>query len=271
MTLEVAMRQVNSHLQAQRPTDFFKILIHQFPWDGETWAVILGTRDHPEEYWIWGKIDDNTRQTSYHDRVLLREVSRAKSLKRSSSFAADDGDDDDFIPEDECYETSAKEPTALDSSKRRRTLAGAAGNKEHASKSTEKNANTNMYTPISDDEGHLTLSQLSASRRKAAAGPIENDRSAATPISTQPQRASPKVQKPQPHNLQEAFFDVQVHVNSQVDSDGLPVICTNERLEAYMKGLEAAANKNNAYLFGSMRATIDRELVKAGGLALPDI
>jgi hypothetical protein len=58
-------------------------------------------------------------------------------------------------------------------------------------------------------------------------------------------------------------------VNSQVDSDGLPVICSNARLETYVRALQAAASKNNAYVFGSMRDMIDGELEKVGLQALP--
>jgi hypothetical protein len=51
----------------------------------------------------------------------------------------------------------------------------------------------------------------------------------------------------------------------------MPVISSNARLETYIKGLEDAAVKNNAYLFESTPAAIDGELEKAGVLALPDI
>jgi hypothetical protein len=71
-----------SLFEAQRLADTFQILIHEFPWDGQIWAVILGTRDDPEEYSIWGKVDDNTRQISYHNRSCskrscLRSYTRA--------------------------------------------------------------------------------------------------------------------------------------------------------------------------------------------------
>jgi hypothetical protein len=62
---------------------------------------------------------------------------------------------------------------------------------------------------------------------------------------------------------------MRAHVNSQVDSDGLPVIFSNAGIERYMRGLEVAASKNNSYLFGSMRAMIDEELAKVGLPALP--
>jgi hypothetical protein len=230
--------------------------------------VILGTRDHPEEYSIWGMIDENTKQTSYHDRVRLREISSAKTMKRSSRYAFDTGDDEEFMPGDERRKTRAKASTALNSSKRRRTLAGAASNKESAPKSMEVIAKTNMYTPVSDDEEDLTLSQLSESRRKVVA----DASSAATPVparASSPQHASPNVQQSGSHDLQKAFLDARAHVNSQVDSDGLPFICSNARLETYVRALQAAASKNNAYVFGSMRDMIDGELEKVGLQALP--
>lgn len=129
--------------------------------------MILGTKDYPDRYSVWGKIDSNTKKASYHDRFLLREVSRQKSSKRSSQYAFDAGDDDEFIPE-------------VVSSKRRRTSTGTTGSKDPASKSAAKIVKRSTYTPVSDDEEDLTLRQLSDSRRKAAAGTIDGNRSTAT-------------------------------------------------------------------------------------------
>jgi hypothetical protein len=191
---------------------------------------------------------------------LLREVSRQKSSKRSSQYAFDAGDDDEFIPEE-------------GPSKRRRASTGAAGSKDPASNSAGKIAKRSTYTPVSDDEEDLTLRQLSDSRRKAAAATINGNRSTAIPASarvTESQRASPKTQQPQPYDFQKAVINIRAHVTSQEDINGLPVICSNATLQKYMKGLEDAASDNNAYVFRNMRNAIDEELVKIGLPALPD-
>lgn len=120
----------------------------------------------------------------------------------------------------------------------------------------------------------MTISQLRKSRLEAVARASGDDESTATPVparASSPQQASPSVQQSESHDLREALFNVQAHVNSQEDSDGLPVILSNARLQTYMKGIEIAASQSNAYLFGSMRATIDRELVRIGVSALLDV
>lgn len=254
--------------------DCSKILIHQFQYGNENWAVILGTRDDPQEYSIWGKIDGTTKQTVYHDKILLKEVSPLKPPKRSSRRAVNGGDDGDFLPGTGREKKRKDGSIPLNASKRPRTLNRPRSNKGPARKSIEGNTKTRTYTPVSDDEEDLTLSQLKELKRKTVAGPIENDRSPATPVAAKAsssQLAILDIQQSESHDLQKTFSDVQVHVNSQLDSDGLPVICSNATLEACMKGLEAAASKNKAYVFKSMRATINGELMKMGASALPDI
>jgi hypothetical protein len=83
------------------------------------------------------------------------------------------------------------------SSKRRRASTGAAGSEDPASKGAGTTAKRSTYTPVSDDEEDLTLRQLNDSRRKAAAGTIDGNRSTATPVparATAPHRACPKAQ-----------------------------------------------------------------------------
>jgi hypothetical protein len=60
-------------------------------------------------------------------------------------------------------------------------------------------------------------------------------------------------------------------LNDQVDSEGLPFICLNAKLERYLKGLEVVASRNNAYVFRSMRDMIDEELANVGLPTLPDV
>ena len=62
--------------------------------------MIFGTRDRQEGYSVYGTIDENTKQTSYHDRFLLREVSRTSLLKRPNRESVSSGHDDESIPED---------------------------------------------------------------------------------------------------------------------------------------------------------------------------
>jgi len=221
--------------------------------------VILGTRDHPEEYSIWGKTDDDTKQPAYHDRILLKEVSHVERPKRSRRNAAGDDDDDD-LPGSHAHEFRVKVP-----SKRRRTLATAA-----ARKNVQKARQTAIGTTVSHDDENLTPSQSSAPR----CGPIDEDSLATTPTTTRSPRSQhvdPNTQNSHKRDLGESFLDTRAHVNSQVDSDGLPVICSNAKLETYLKGLEAAASKDNAYVFGSMRDMINGELVRVGLPGLPDI
>ena len=252
--------------------NIFKILIHQFLWEGQTWAAILGTRDNPEEYSIWGKVNIHTKQTSYHDRILLKEVARAKPPKRHGRQAFVSDEDDEYIPEPEHPKERVESSTASSSSKARRTAAGSTGKKQSASKDIEQSGRTAMCTPISDDNENLKLSELS---RKAVASPIDDGASSA--VSPVPARASPlqqafpNIQQPHEHNLQESFLDTQAYVYSRVDKDGKPVICSNAALVTYMKVLEDAADKNDAHLFRSIRATIARALVKAGLPSLPDL
>jgi hypothetical protein len=60
-------------------------------------------------------------------------------------------------------------------------------------------------------------------------------------------------------------------LNDLVDSEGLPFICLNAKLERYLKGLEVVASRNNAYVFRSMRDMIDEELANVGLPTLPDV
>jgi hypothetical protein len=97
-----------------------KVLIHQFPYDdGQTWAVILGTRDDPDEYYIWGKIadDGNTRTTSYHDKIVLKEATRAMNT---------DGDNE-YLPGPEYSKNGAIIGAERDQSKRGRVSITATG------------------------------------------------------------------------------------------------------------------------------------------------
>jgi hypothetical protein len=237
--------------------------------------MILGTRDHQgEDYSIWGMIDDNTKQTSYHDRVLLREVSRTELLKRPNRVSVSAGDDDESVPEDKFLEKRVKVPTALKPNKRPRTLPTAAGNQMSASEETQRTSKTKAYTPVSDDEEDMTLSQLNHSRCEAAAGVFGDDKSTATPVPTRtssPQRTSSKTRQPQPRNLQKAFLDIRAHVNGQAGRDGLPVIFSNADIAMFMRGLEVAASRKDPYLFDNMRATISEELAKIRLPALPDV
>ena len=105
-------------LEALRPADFFEILIHQFRWEEQTWAFILGTRDDPEEYRIWGKIDDTSEQISYNDKILLEEVPPAEPTTRSGRRNVDG----DFLPDTELHKKRKNASTAVNSSKRRQTL-----------------------------------------------------------------------------------------------------------------------------------------------------
>ncbi|GAB7328690.1 hypothetical protein MBLNU13_g00611t2 [Cladosporium sp. NU13] len=161
------------------------------------------------------------------DGVLLSEVSRTNLLKRPNRNSVSASNNDGLMPEDEFLKKRIEAPTALKPNKRPRTLPKTAGNEESASKGIQGNAKTQAYTPVSDDEEELTLSQLSKARGKAAAGAVGDDKSTATPVPTRassPQRTSPKAKQPQPRDLQRAFLDIRAHVNSQVDSDDLPVI-----------------------------------------------
>lgn len=221
---------------------------------------------------MWGKIDATTKQTSYHDEILLEEVSSVEPRKRSRRWDVNGSDDSDFSPEPEAKRKNAS--TVLGSSKRRRTFNRAIGSKGSASEVIERTVKTKTFTPVSDDEEDMTISQLRQSRLEAVARASGDDKSAGTHVpngASSPQQTSPNAQRSESHDLQKALFDVQAHVNSQEDSDGMPVICSNARLQTYMKGLELAASQNNTYLFGSMRATIDRELARVGVSALPDI
>ena len=251
--------------------DSFKVLIHRFLWGGTTLAMILGTRDHQGgDYSIWGMIDAKTKQLSFHDRVLLREVSRTVLLKRPNRGSVSDGDDDESIPEDKFLEKRVKAPTTLEPHKRPRMLPTAAGNKMSASEETQGNAKTQAYSPVSDDEEDMTLSQLTRPRREAVAGGMPN----ATPVSTRassPRRTSPKAQQPQPRDLQKALLDIRAYVNSRAGSDGSPVIFSNAGINRCMRGLGAAASRNDPYLFGNTRATIGEELAMVGLPLLPDI
>lgn len=253
--------------------DISKILVHQFHWDNRIWAMILGTRDHPEEYSIWGKIDAITKQIFYHDQILLEEVSSTKTPMRSDGGDIDAGEDDDFTPQKEIVRKRKDASTALIRSKRRRTVAETASVEEPAWNGRARSGKAALYTAISDDdEEDFKPSEQTTSRRKTIAGLITDDSSAVTPgpaSVSQPRHATPVVEQSHAHDLQKAFVHMRAHVNSQVDSDGLPVILSNAGIERYMRGLEVAASKNNSYLFGSMRAMIDEELAKVGLPALP--
>ena len=238
--------------------------------------MILGTRDDPEEYSIWGKMDGNTKQMSYHDKILLEEVSSAKPPKRYGGNSIGAGDDGDFTPESELARKRKDASTSSVRSKRRRTVAKVAGVKEPACNGTEWSEKSGLYTTFSndDEEEDFKPSEQTVVRRKTIAGPVPDDSSVVTPGPervSQSQHATPDVEQPDARDLQKAFVDLRAHVNSQMGSDGLPVIFSNAGIERYMRALEVAATKNNSYLFGSMRDMIGEELAKAGLLALPDV
>jgi hypothetical protein len=240
------------------------------------WAVILGTRDDPEEYSIWGKMDDKTKQLSYHDKIQLGEVSSTKPPERSGGNAIRTGEDRDFAPGNELARKRKDVSTASVRSKRRRTVAKGAGVKEPACNGTEGGEKFGLCTTFSDDddEEDFKLSEQTGFRRKTIASPMPDDSSIVTSgpeRASQSQHATPYIEQPDARNLQKAFVDLRAHVNSQMGSDGLPVIFSNAGIERYMRALEVAATKNNSYLFGSMRDMIGEELAKAGLPALPDV
>lgn len=212
---------------------------------------------------------------SYHDKILLREVSPAKSLKRSDRHATEGGEYGDFTPTTEHVKKRKNSSTKPIESKRRRTLAEVASFKEPTWNGTERSGKATVYTIISDDdEEEPKHSEQTASSRKTMAGPMTYCSSAITPDLarvSQPQHATPYVEQSHAHGLQKAFVDIRAHVNSQVGSDGLPIIFSNAEIERYMRALEVAVTKNNSYLFGSMRDMIGEELAKVGLPALPDI
>jgi hypothetical protein len=212
---------------------------------------------------------------SYHDKILLREVSPAKSLKRSDRHATEGGEDGDFTPTAEHVKKRKDSSTEPIESKRRRTLAEVASFKEPAWNGTERGGKATIYTIISDDdEEESKVSEQPASRLKTIAGPMTDDSSAIAPDPgrvSQPMHVAPCVKQSHPPGLQKVFVDIRAHVNSQTGSDGLPIIFSNAEIERYMRALEVAVTKNNSYLFGSMRDMIGEELAKVGLPALPDI
>jgi hypothetical protein len=131
-----------------------------------------------------------------------------------------------------------------------------------------------VHTTIGDDEENMKPSQLGASGRKTPAGSVGGESSSVTPVPARvpdPQQATTTIQEPHERDFKELFPDIRAHVNDQVDSDGLPVICSNAKLERSLKGLEIAASRNNAYVFRSMRDMIDEELANVGLPTLPDV
>lgn len=189
--------------------------------------MIFGIRDHREDIAYWYDRQQHKANILPRQGVLLSEVSRTNLLKRPNRNSVSASNNDELMPEDEFLKKRIEAPTALKPNKRPRTLPKTAGNEESASKGIQGNAKTQAYIPVSDDEEELTLSQLSKARGKAAAGAVGDDKSTATPVPTRassPQRTSPKAKQPQPRDLQRAFLDIRAHVNSQVDSNDLPVI-----------------------------------------------
>jgi hypothetical protein len=202
-----------SLFEAQRLADTFQILIHEFPWDGQIWAVTLGTRDDPEEYSIWGKIDDNTRQISYHNRILLKEVMPAELHTRSGRYIVDAGDGDEFTQTSKFDNKRTWTSTASIASKRRRTLAQAAGD-ESVQKDMRGSGKTTVHTTISDDEENMKPSQLGASGRKTPAGSVGGESSSVTPVPARvpgPQQATTTIQEPHEHDFKEWFLDTRAH------------------------------------------------------------
>lgn len=60
-------------------------MVHEFPFDGKTWAVILGTWADPDEYRLWGSYEKDPTVTGYNRWILLREVHSDESTGRKRS------------------------------------------------------------------------------------------------------------------------------------------------------------------------------------------
>jgi hypothetical protein len=72
-------------------------------------------------------------------------------------------------------------------------------------------------------------------------------------------------QQPVQHDLQQAYLVIRAHVIKQKDqATGLSIMFSNPALLDYMKSVEAAAERNDAYLFRTMREMVDEELVGTG-------
>jgi hypothetical protein len=77
-------------------------------------------------------------------------------------------------------------------------------------------------------------------------------------------------QQPGQLDFQQAYRVVRNHVIAQKDRDmGLSIIFSNDKLLDCMKSLEAAAKRNDGYLFRLMREVIDEELAGTGFPRLP--
>jgi hypothetical protein len=77
-------------------------------------------------------------------------------------------------------------------------------------------------------------------------------------------------QQPVQHDLQRAYLVIRAHVIKQKDQAiDLSIMFSNPALLNYMKSVEAAAERNDAYLFRTMREMVDEELVGTGFPRLP--
>lgn len=91
------------------------------------------------------------------------------------------------------------------------------------------------------------------------------------PLATpRPQQSMTGTRQPLLPDLQQAYQQILEYVIDQEDQDtGLSIMFSSQKLQKYMKSVEAAAERNDEYLFRTMRRKVNEELSKAGFARLP--
>lgn len=236
--------------------------MHEFTSCGQTWAVILGTWETPEEYRLWGSAwKDDPNATAYYEGVILKEIygpgmGDNKRQRESPSVASESG------------EHSESEEDAIPPQKRRRTAAS--NKREPRSLLPLIGDDGEDY----DDEEDIPLYKLWLSRTKSTPQSAKfagRNTAPDSPTSPLTRQMNATLQRPYARDLEQIYQSTMEHMLEQTDSDGLKIIINNDIIQRHLNALQKHAHDNDEVLFQAMQSSLNQKLMEVGIPSLPNM